>query len=73
MRPSPQEVRAWFVGAVSEEALAGHLRTLRDDPNWRVVAIPGLAVQTLTLLYWPTGERVEIVLRRDDAAWRAHS
>ncbi len=73
MRPSPEEVRAWFVGAVSEETLAGHLRTLRDDPNWRVVSMLGPAVQTLTLLYWPTGERMEIVLRRDDALWRAQA
>ncbi len=46
----PPEVRAWFAGAVTDEAIAGHLETLRVDPAWRVRAFSSRSAWTLNLL-----------------------
>jgi len=69
----PPEVRAWFDGAVTTEAIAGHLETLRVDPDWRVRVFASRSAWTLNLLYAPTGERVSVVLRRYGPLWRANA
>jgi len=69
----PPEVRAWFAGAVTDEDIAGHLETLRIDPDWRVRAFSSRSAWTLNLSYLPTGERVGIVLRRHGPLWRGNT
>lgn len=73
MRANPQEVRAWFADASTEGTITARVEVLRADPNWRALSFPGPSVWTLNLLYWPTGERLEIVLRRDDALWHVRA
>jgi hypothetical protein len=71
MRPSPADVRQWFTAeVVSDGQLASYLSVLRDDPNWRVVAMAGDAVRTLRLLYYPDGAPLDVVLDRVKGGWR---
>ena len=73
MRPSPDEVRAWFAGDVTDDELTRHLDILQADPNWRVAADVGPQLCTLALSDSPGAEDLAIVLRRDDAVWRPHA
>jgi len=70
MRPSPDEVRAWLAGALTDEAVAAHLSVLRADPNWRVTAHRTADTLTLRLLYSPAGDWLTVALRCVDALWR---
>jgi len=70
MHPSLDEVRAWFAGALTEEALAAHLGVLHADPNWRTTSYRMADSLTLQMLYYPTGESVGVTLRRVDALWQ---
>jgi len=67
MRPSPAEVRAWFVGALTDEVLAAYPGVLRAAPNWRVAACHIADTLTLQLRYSPTRERLNVTLRYVDA------
>jgi hypothetical protein len=52
------------------DALATYVAALQSDVQWRVLSLPGPRVWTLNLLYWPTGERLEVVLDWVDSGWR---
>jgi len=62
MRPIPHEVRAWFARRGMTATIATHLTTLHANPNWRIQHTRGLALHPVSLLYFPTGERMEDAL-----------
>lgn len=69
MHPGPDDVRAWFAVEMAGETLTAHVATLQADRNWRVLSLPGSATWTLNLVYWPSGEQLEIVLHRVGRMW----
>ena len=69
MWPSPDEVRGWFAGDVTDDELARRLNILRADPNWTVDDALGLHARLLTLTYSPGAERLTIALWQDGAVW----
>jgi len=64
MRPTPHDVRRWFAQRIIAARAAACLTTLHADPNWRVRYTRGLALRTFGLLYYPTGEYIEVTLLR---------
>ncbi len=64
MRPSPRAVRRWFAPRITAPTAAVCLAALHADPNWRVRYTRGVAVRTFGLLYYPTGEYIEITVLR---------
>lgn len=64
MRPSPRDVRGWFAHRLGAATVAAHLIALHADPNWRVAYTRGATLRTFRLLYFPTGESIEIVVLR---------
>jgi hypothetical protein len=65
MRSSPEDVQAWCSGSCAVGVVSARLAALRDDPNWQVTASQGTSIQSVNLLYHPTGEHVGIRLLRD--------
>jgi len=71
MRPSLADVRHWFsTEVISDGQLASYLTVLADDPNWHVFDVADGAVRTLSLLYYPDGGAVDVVLDRIAGGWR---
>lgn len=70
MRTSPQDILARLTDEVSGDALNAYLTTLAGDPNWRVTAGDGVTMRTLSLLYFPTGETLDVVLMRVGRVWK---
>ncbi len=68
-RPTPHEVRAYFAGALSDDALRAGVLVLDRDPNWQVLSTPGPRALTLTLLYSPEGTSYAVHLERATATW----
>jgi len=64
MRPTPHDVRRWFAQRITAARAAACLTALHADPNWRVRYTRGLALRTFGLLYYPTGEYIEVVVLR---------
>lgn len=73
MRPSPDEVGAWFAAALTQDALDGDLAVLHDDPNWLVRIASARPLCTLHLSYDPLGEWLTILLRHEGTLWRPQS
>ncbi len=72
-RPGPRDVHGWFAGDIGADTLVDAVTTLRADPNWGLLYVPGPPTWTLTLTYWPTGEDVHIALERAGSVWRSTS
>ena len=70
MRLAPDEVRRLLNGDVSPAALSVTLVAVQRDPNWRVTETAGVAMRTLSLLYGPSGDLLDVVLLRVGASWR---
>jgi len=68
-RPTPHEVHAYFVGALSNDALRAAVHVLDRDPNWQVTSTPGPRAWDLTLLYSPEGTAYALHVERATAAW----
>ncbi len=71
MRPNPYDVRRWFTQQITAARAAACLTALHADPNWRVRYTWGLALRTFGLLYYPTGEYIEVTLLR--VGWLCHA
>jgi hypothetical protein len=71
MRPSVTDVRQWFsAGAITDSLLASYLSVLENDPNWSVFDRSSGMVRSLSLLYYPTGAHLDVVLERIAGGWR---
>lgn len=64
VRPSPDEVLAWFAHDLDQPTLETDLAALEADPNWLVLTRRMPAEMEMTLHYWPTGVRVVLHLER---------
>jgi hypothetical protein len=72
MRPSVTDVRQWFAaGALTDSLLASYLTILDDDPNWNVFDRSSGTGRALSLVYYPTGAHLDVVLERMAGGWRA--